>query len=147
MPNFFTAMVAGLFIVSVNMATAQDSGGLTPDQECLLNCSFAAVNASGCDIQNAACACASAVYASNLTQCTKSNCGLSASDIQHALTSSCANVTGSASGASVSSTSAISGPASSGSSKPAPNSSQSAGGHTGVAAVFAVGLTLYALLA
>ncbi|KAJ7879562.1 hypothetical protein B0H14DRAFT_3129649 [Mycena olivaceomarginata] len=97
--------------------------------------------------QNTACVCASAVYASNLTQCTESNCGFSASDVQHALTSNCANVTGSASAASVSSTSASSGPASSKSGKPAPNSSQSAGGRTGVAAVFAVGLTLYALLA
>jgi hypothetical protein len=41
--------------------------------------------------QNTACVCASAVYASNFTQCTESNCGFSASDVQHALTSNCAN--------------------------------------------------------
>ncbi|KAJ7354611.1 hypothetical protein DFH08DRAFT_985371 [Mycena albidolilacea] len=108
MLNFFTVITAGLFIVSVNLAIAQDSGGLTPDQQCLLNCSLAAVNASGCDIQNTACVCASAVYASNLTQCTESNCGFSASDIQNALTSNCANVTRSASTSSVSSTPASS---------------------------------------
>jgi hypothetical protein len=48
LPSFIT-IAAGIFL-SVNMATAQDSGGLSSQQSCLLNCSLAAVTASGCDM-------------------------------------------------------------------------------------------------
>lgn len=48
--SLFTALATNLFLVSIPSSTAQDSGGLSPDQQCLLNCSLTAVTASGCDV-------------------------------------------------------------------------------------------------
>lgn len=53
MLGFFTT-AAAVFLLSVTvnleLATAQDSGGLSDQQACLLNCSLAAVTASACDV-------------------------------------------------------------------------------------------------
>ncbi|KAJ7933848.1 hypothetical protein B0H13DRAFT_2306264 [Mycena leptocephala] len=123
LPSFIT-IVAGIFL-SVNMATAQDSGGLSSQQSCLLNCSLAAVTASGCDIQNTTCVCASTVYVTNLTQCATSSCSFSASDIKGFLNSGCPNGSASAT---------------------PPNSAEFNGARTGAAAASAIGLIFYALL-
>jgi hypothetical protein len=49
---FFTTAAVFLLSVTVNLelATAQDSGGLSDQQACLLSCSLAAFTASGCDM-------------------------------------------------------------------------------------------------
>ncbi|KAJ7680915.1 hypothetical protein DFH06DRAFT_1315649 [Mycena polygramma] len=131
----FSTIAAGIFLLSVNVATAQDSGGLYDAQGCLLNCSLNAVTASGCDVQDTPCVCGSAIYASNVTQCAAQSCSLSASDVQNELNTNCGKDTrvfysggqlahddaGSASG------SASAGPSASNSvSKPAPSGSASA---------------------
>ncbi|KAJ7879556.1 hypothetical protein B0H14DRAFT_1605262 [Mycena olivaceomarginata] len=77
--SLFTALATSLFLVSIPSSTAQDSGGLSPDQQCLLNCSLTAVTASGCDVQDTPCICGSSVYASNVTQCAESTCSVPAS--------------------------------------------------------------------
>ncbi|KAJ6507283.1 hypothetical protein C8R47DRAFT_88742 [Mycena vitilis] len=112
----FTTIAAGIFLLSVNVATAQDSGGLSGAQSCLLDCSLNAVTASGCDVQDTPCVCASAIYASNVTQCAAQSCSLSATDVQNELNTNCGK--GSAS--------AIPSASNSASSKPAPSGSASA---------------------
>ncbi|KAJ7933914.1 hypothetical protein B0H13DRAFT_685955 [Mycena leptocephala] len=97
---FTTTTAAAVFLLSVTvnleLATAQDSGGLSDQQACLLSCSLAAVTASACDVQNTACICASSVYAANLTQCATNTCDFSASDVQGFLDSGCAGIVSSA---------------------------------------------------
>ncbi|KAJ7680914.1 hypothetical protein DFH06DRAFT_1315648 [Mycena polygramma] len=92
----FTTIATGIFLLFVNIATAQDSGGLSDAQGCLLNCSLNAVTASGCDVEDTPCICASAIYASNVTQCAEQSCSISASDVQDELDANCGQ--GSASG-------------------------------------------------
>ncbi|KAJ6594488.1 hypothetical protein B0H19DRAFT_1247155 [Mycena capillaripes] len=47
---FFTTIAAAIFLISVNIATSQDSSGLSAEQECMIGCSIGAANASGCDL-------------------------------------------------------------------------------------------------
>ncbi|KAJ6632554.1 hypothetical protein B0H10DRAFT_2206905 [Mycena sp. CBHHK59/15] len=101
-----TAAVA-IVTLNLNGATAQDSGGLSDQQQCILNCSLAAVVPSGCDIEDTACVCASATYASSLTQCATTTCGVSADDVKSMLADGCSTTTSasaSASGAASAST-------------------------------------------
>ncbi|KAK7006001.1 hypothetical protein R3P38DRAFT_3040824 [Favolaschia claudopus] len=98
--------VTGLFLASIPSSIAQDDGGLAPEQQCLLNCSLAAVDASGCDIQDTPCVCASSVYATNVTQCAETTCGFPVDVVQGFLQSGCEGVSsagssGSSSGSSV----------------------------------------------
>ncbi|KAJ6538866.1 hypothetical protein DFH09DRAFT_1176458 [Mycena vulgaris] len=115
-------ILAGLFLISANVATAQDSGGLSDQQQCLLNCSLGAVTASGCDIQNTTCVCMSSVYTTNLTQCSTSTCKFSAADVKGLLQSGCP------------------------SGFATPNSAGFNGVRVGAAAASAVGVIFYALL-
>ncbi|KAF7357864.1 hypothetical protein MVEN_00832600 [Mycena venus] len=159
--HLFITVAAGLFLIS---ATAQNSTGATDQQQqCLIDCSSNAFNATGCVINDTPCICASPTYFNSTVQCLQGTCGFSASDVQSIMsgyTDDCANATSSAAGHSASST-----PSGSGSSKPpgsstpsgsAPASSQSGGApqssaqaigaRTGLAAASVVGLVFYALL-
>ncbi|KAJ7354612.1 hypothetical protein DFH08DRAFT_48273 [Mycena albidolilacea] len=89
--GLFMALTTSLFLVSIPSSTAQDSGGLSPDQQCLLNCSLTAVTASGCDLQDTPCICGSSVYASNVTQCAESTCSVPASVVTGFLADGCAD--------------------------------------------------------
>ncbi|KAF8200041.1 hypothetical protein K438DRAFT_1933298 [Mycena galopus ATCC 62051] len=134
-------------IASLALATAQNtsSGGLTSQQLCLENCSLAAVNASGCNIQNTACVCASSVYATNVTQCATSTCNFTASDINGFLTSGCANV----SGFTVSNFATPSNTGSGGASPTSssvPNTAEFSATHVGLAAASVFGLVFSAFL-
>ncbi|KAK7018836.1 hypothetical protein R3P38DRAFT_2978628 [Favolaschia claudopus] len=84
--------VTGLFLASIPSSIAQDDGGLAPEQQCLLNCSLAAVDASGCNIQDTPCVCASSVYATNVTQCAETTCGFPVDVVQGFLQSGCEGV-------------------------------------------------------
>ncbi|KAJ6538864.1 hypothetical protein DFH09DRAFT_72527 [Mycena vulgaris] len=82
---FFPTLVAGLVLISANVATAQ---GLSDQQLCLLNCSTAAVTASACGGDDTACQCVSTTYVTNITQCA-TGCKVSANDIKSFLNTSC----------------------------------------------------------
>ncbi|KAJ7181406.1 hypothetical protein C8R43DRAFT_1116782 [Mycena crocata] len=79
MRAFFASLAGGILLVSVNLATAQDGtndGGLSPQQQCTLNCSLAAVDASGCPGQDTVCICASTVYTASFRQLPRGSAGL-----------------------------------------------------------------------
>ncbi|KAJ7782414.1 hypothetical protein DFH07DRAFT_322842 [Mycena maculata] len=150
----FTTLAAAAVLFSVNVATAQN-GGLSAQQQCLATCSVAAVNATDCNAQDTACLCASSAYATNVTQCatstSASGCGVTADDVKGLLAQGCAGVasaSGSGSGiaasGSPSSTASGSNAASSQSGKS--NSAGFSAASTGVAAVSAFGLFVFALL-
>ncbi|KAF8200045.1 hypothetical protein K438DRAFT_2016004 [Mycena galopus ATCC 62051] len=153
-----TTVATSIFLASIPFAAAQNastttssSGGLT-SQQCILNCSEAVVDASGCDI--------------NLTQCATSTCTITASNFSSFLSSECPKSSSSAGaspstgagGPSSSSTgSSSSSPSSasptstdSGSASPTgtsvPNTAQFSVNRIGVAAASSVGLVFYELL-
>ncbi|KAJ7665732.1 hypothetical protein B0H17DRAFT_285197 [Mycena rosella] len=76
-------IVAGLVLISANVATAQD------DAICQLNCSSNAVDVSGCGSNDSVCQCASSVFVTNFTQCATNTCKSSSADIQGTLQAAC----------------------------------------------------------
>ncbi|KAJ7288390.1 hypothetical protein C8J57DRAFT_1280074 [Mycena rebaudengoi] len=84
--------ISAVFLLSVNVATAQD-GGLSDQQQCLLNCSTGApVAASGCDVQDTPCLCASTVYANAVFECAEKPCGIPLDTLQGFLADGCKDV-------------------------------------------------------
>ncbi|KAJ7092028.1 hypothetical protein B0H15DRAFT_184746 [Mycena belliarum] len=87
---FLPTLVAGLALSAVHVAALpqDNSGGLSTQQMCLLNCSTSAVTASKCDIEDTACVCKSTTYITNVTTCA-GGCGFNAATIQGFLTTEC----------------------------------------------------------
>ncbi|KAJ7175044.1 hypothetical protein C8R43DRAFT_1230556 [Mycena crocata] len=96
----FITLTTSVLLLSVTVATAQDDGGLSADQQCLLTCSTDAAKASGCQLGDNACFCSSNVYISGLTDCSTKTCSFTDDQVKGLLADGCAGVpSGSASAA------------------------------------------------
>ncbi|KAJ7143417.1 hypothetical protein C8R43DRAFT_1015351 [Mycena crocata] len=122
--SFFTTLMAGLLLASVNVAAAD----LSESQQCVLDCSLKAATASKCDISDSACICASSPYSTELTQCATSACKFTTASVQSLLKDGCPSGAAPVVGAA------------------AANSADLNGARTGLVAVSAIGLVSYALL-
>ncbi|KAJ7890929.1 hypothetical protein B0H14DRAFT_2689121 [Mycena olivaceomarginata] len=81
-----TTLAAGILFFS-HLAAGQSD-----QQTCTIQCSTSAFKATGCDFSSpnsTACACASPVYSTNLTQCATTQCSLSANDVKALVADGC----------------------------------------------------------
>ncbi|KAJ7348483.1 hypothetical protein DFH08DRAFT_150277 [Mycena albidolilacea] len=86
MRAFSTTLAAGILFFS-HLAAGQSD-----QQTCTIQCSTSAFKATGCDFSSpnsTACACASPVYSTNLTQCATTQCSLSANDVKALVADGC----------------------------------------------------------